>query len=296
MRQDKPSQTAVWIIKGILYLHTVYPQLTIAHSQAIVLYQSCLQELKEASWLKKIQSPFYRYYFKLLERITIPGIFVHYVLRKKKINDWMSGAIEQGAEQVIVLAAGFDALSLVSCNHYSNIQFIEIDHPATQKVKIKAVNSIKLKSSNMRFVECDLSQHSLISILTKTNIDPSLKTFFICEGLTMYLTEDNVKQLFNDIKLFFKNELLIAFSFMEKQQNGSFQFKNTTVLTLLWLMMNREVFKWGINVDSLKNSFLPMLGFEVIDRVKTVEMNDIFKTEQVAIGENLCLARSVVQR
>jgi len=42
--------------------------------------------------------------------MMIPGLMIHYVLRKNAIEKFTRNAIQEGAEQIVNLGAGFDSL------------------------------------------------------------------------------------------------------------------------------------------------------------------------------------------
>src|SRR4030095_12857180 len=56
------------------------------------------------SWVRAIA--------KVIERSTIPGILLHYALRKKNISQRARAALIYGSKQLVVIGAGFDPLSL----------------------------------------------------------------------------------------------------------------------------------------------------------------------------------------
>ncbi len=297
MKEDKPSQTALWIAKGLLYLDKTTAISNYLEPQAIEIYKACLQ-LADSGWLDKLSRPFYQKKMHWLESVTIPGIFIHYFLRKQIIKRWMLEAIEQKTQQVVVLAAGFDGLVATYYSQYPEVKFIEIDHPATQQVKKKAFYRNHFASQNVSFLSADLSKKSLKEVLQNApELNRDLKTFFIIEGLTMYLTQEENLQLFHEITDFFKNELLVAFSFMKKQANGSIDFKQTSMITKLWLKYQKEVFKWGCPLAELEVEFLRKNNLKLVELLCPKNEANLYKgiflETEIAEGEYLCLAKGV---
>ena len=64
----------------------------------------------------------------MIERITIPGILLHYALRKKCIAKLARSALANGGTQVVVIGAGFDPLSSELQREFPTALFWEIDH------------------------------------------------------------------------------------------------------------------------------------------------------------------------
>jgi methyltransferase (TIGR00027 family) len=294
MQKSKPSQTAAIILKGLLYLDETKVISGLLDPKAKAVYQECLRELSPV-WLKLIPYKAYQIVFGLMEKLTIPGLFIHHFFRKKIIERWLMKAIDKNYEQVVIFAAGFDALVSVYYAKYPHIKFIEIDHPATQKVKRAVFERLNGTPENVQFVECDLSEQSLMSILTETAVvDPSLKTYFVAEGITMYFPQHFLENFFKDIRLYF-NEVLLAFTFMEKQPNSSIQFKQATFIVDQWLKMQNEIFQWGIEADKLQPQFLEPLKFQQLKLLTTAKekahYGKAFEKQNIADGELVCLAR-----
>ncbi|MCS5710370.1 class I SAM-dependent methyltransferase [Candidatus Berkiella aquae] len=284
MKNTKPSQTAVWIAKGLLYLNLT-GKLVGADDKSIALWRDCVN-LAEPSWLSCLKYPWYRYYFSLLEYFTIPGLFKHYAARKQIIDRWTKNSLENQCEQVIVLAAGFDALTQQYYSRYPDVLFVEIDHPATQEVKKKAFMAGNAAAANVQFVSADLAKQTLLSVLS-AHVNPSKKTLFIVEGLTMYFHEPIVKNIFSDLQQFFQNDLHVIFTFMEQRENGSIQFANASFMVDVWLKMQNETFRWGIAPNLLEKQFLEPLGYHQLQLLDPATDIAPPKTQ----GEWLCLAR-----
>lgn len=259
MKDTKPSQTAVWIAKGLLYLNQMGRLTDDSASKSVELWKNVLERV-DPEWLVLLQNRGYRCWFGLIERVTIPGLFAHYAARKKIIDEWVKQALNNNVEQVIILAAGFDTLMLRYCSQFPNVQFVEIDHPATQAIKTQAFSKANPLAPNVTFVAADFQKQTLKSVLAE-HCHAELKTLIIAEGITMYLTENEVRTLFSDIHDFFKNQTQFVFTFMEKRADGDIQFANATFMVNWWLAIHKETFRWGIEPALLEKHLLNPLGF-----------------------------------
>lgn len=286
MKDSKPSQTAVWIAKGLMYLNQIGRLPAGPNQEGIILWRHCLT-IADPKWLSLLQYRWYRAWFGLLERLTIPGLFNHYAARKKMIDSWVKPILESQVEQVIVLAAGFDALTHRYFEAYPKITFIEIDHPATQVVKKASFSDCHSQFENVHFVAADLQKQTLTSVLAE-NCDPHKKTLLIAEGITMYFTEVQIKQFFTELRTYFDRDFQILFTFMEKQGNGSIQFTNATFIVDHWLRVQHETFQWGIEPANIANYFLIPLEYQQLKLVDPSLESPSPKTQ----GEWLCLARA----
>jgi len=105
-----------------------------------------LSKIVRQSWFRPIA--------KVIERLTIPGILLHYALRKKRISELARSALASDAAQLVILGAGFDPLSSELQREFPSAEFWEIDHPATQRHKIRACYEIGIE--RVHFVAIDL--------------------------------------------------------------------------------------------------------------------------------------------
>lgn len=292
MKENKPSQTAVWIAKGLLFLDKTQI-ITEMDPKSLQLLNLCLKK-SDPLWLKLLPYRIFQVWFALVEKITIPGIFLHYFFRKKIIERWLKNSLQNDCEQVIIFAAGFETLVQHWSEKYPGVNFVEIDHPATQNIKKEAFMQLNPSLKNVHFIEFDLSKNRLQQAFMNNHIDPLKKTFFIAEGITMYFDKTTLDQLFIDCHHFFQPGTLIAFTFMEKQKNGSIQFKNASILVNPWLKRQQEVFKWGIEPSRLESEFLLPLGFKQIDLINPLSEKEsagtTFSLQTITQGEYVSLA------
>jgi len=67
----------------------------------------------------------------------------HYHHRKRWIENRVKDAIEDGFLRLVILGAGFDTLSYRISGDVLNTEIIELDHPATQGAKLRALEQNK---------------------------------------------------------------------------------------------------------------------------------------------------------
>ena len=59
------------------------------------------------------------------------------VARTRFIDDKMRESLQRGVSQVVILGAGYDARAYRFAEDCSGTRVFEVDHPATQQVKIR---------------------------------------------------------------------------------------------------------------------------------------------------------------
>jgi methyltransferase (TIGR00027 family) len=225
----------------------------------------------------------------LVERITIPGILLHYALRKKCIRELVRSALSTGVAQVVILGAGFDPLSSELQREFPTAAFWEIDHPATQRHKVRACSEIGIE--RVHFVAVDLSAAGLErEALTSIGFDPARRTFWIAEGLLMYFTADIVSSLMKTLSTLSAPGSEFAFTFMEKQGDGQLRFDSQTKLVDSWLRRRGEPFLWGTTRSELANIVSPLRVIRIFDDDELRQMHSGCADEVIAKGEVICLA------
>ncbi len=133
---------------------------------------------------------------RLLTRIAlwcaerlIPGVPGEVLSRTQYIDDCLKARIEDGIEQLVILGAGYDSRPYRFEELKEKVLVFEVDHPATQEVKRKRVMRVLGHlPGNVIFVAIDFEKEKLQNRLFENGYDKNLKTFFIWEGVSYYLT------------------------------------------------------------------------------------------------------------
>jgi len=87
-------------------------------------------------------------------------------LRKLFFEKQLKSALENEIQQIVILGGGFDTLCWRLASKFSKTQFLEIDHPATSKLKSRGLQAMG-KPANLHLIKADLSQTKLIKVLSK---------------------------------------------------------------------------------------------------------------------------------
>ena len=230
---------------------------------------------------------------RLLQVASVPGIYLHQLLRKRYIESVARAALGSEVRQVVVIGAGFDTLSLRLSADIPGYSMIEIDHPATQRVKKEVLEDFGLPHGGVQLVPVDLSQERLVDTLSGLEAyDPGLPTLFIMEGVTMYLDESRVRELLDCIASQAPGSRFL-FTYMEESAPGRYDFRNSRAPTRWWLALRNERFTWGVGRSELPE-FLAQSGFRLLDHRTPEDLRCELLTESnrnavLAQGENTAL-------
>ncbi|WP_191600385.1 class I SAM-dependent methyltransferase [Marinomonas algicola] len=269
MSDKSVSSTAFTVLQGLVYMGLY------SDHKYLVSEETCLNAQKIMSMsevgskrLAQCKSVFYHKIANIQEWALLPGIRLHYALRKRKIEQITKQAIDNGCTQVINLGAGFDCLLWQLHDKYKQVNFIEVDHPTTSKYK-KAALENDVDTDNFHFLEVDFSHQILQEELKRYSaFNPNLKTLFIAEGVLMYLSESDIRSLFSSMSKLIQQECTFCFTCLEPVQSEK---NNTPWLLQLYLRMIGEPLQCVVDSKEM-SGFLSEVNAELLSISDTNDM------------------------
>ena len=214
MREDRPSSTATLIAAATVFLARDARVPDLVPPGAAEWCARCLEALSGLKTVEMLSHPGLRWAARLAERATVPGLLLHFMLRKRWIEEGVRAALAEGCGQVVVVGAGFDTLALRLSREFPGATFIEIDHPATQRYKRLAGEGAGA-AANLHFIAADLSLVRLQDALSGGAYRPEARSVFIIEGLLMYLTVAEVGGVFTALRELQRAGGRVVFTVME---------------------------------------------------------------------------------
>lgn len=123
------------------------------------------------------------------------GLTQHVALRTRAIDDALREGILRGATQVIGLGAGLDSRA-ERLDELAGARVFEVDHPSSQRYKIErlAKAGARPRARAVERVAIDFERDRLDDALRSKGLDPGEKSFWIWEGVTVYLTPDAIRE------------------------------------------------------------------------------------------------------
>lgn len=101
-------------------------------------------------------------------------------------------AVAGPTEQLVILGAGNDTRSY-RLPPESGLRCFEVDAPATQALKRRMLDALDVDSSHVTFVSANFLREDWLEKLVDAGFDPDKRSFFVWEGVTMYLDRDAVE-------------------------------------------------------------------------------------------------------
>jgi len=215
--------------------------------------------------------------FWAVERIA-PGLAGDIIGRVRYIDDHVQLAIREGVEQLVILGAGYDSRAYRLQELSQNVRCFEVDHPATQKVKKERIRRVFGRlPGNIAYVPADFENDDVSRRLLDAGFDSSLKTLFIWEGVTMYLSAEAVDRVLDFVSHGSRQGSSIVFDYVHKSfiDNEPLDRRDEDIRTLerarkayerVDASLTAEPFTFGIPQGTVQE-FLHTKGFFPIEEV-----------------------------
>jgi methyltransferase (TIGR00027 family) len=96
---------------------------------------------------------------------------------------------------LVILGAGFDTRAHRFTGLLKDAAVIEIDYGTTQEYKKGRVEAaLGGVPANVIYAPIDFARESLGEVLRRAGFQPERKTYYICEGVSMYVPEERMKE------------------------------------------------------------------------------------------------------
>ena len=216
---------------------------------------------------------------RLLTRIAlgfterlVPGMVSYIVGRTRYIDAYLKARIDDGIEQLVILGAGYDSRAYRFDELKGKVKVFEVDFPATQKVKMGKVRKI-LGSlpDHVVYVPVDFDEKKLGEGLFENGYDKKLKTLFIWEGVTPYITAEAMDETLAFVAKNSGEGSSIIFDYVFKSAlDGTYERAQVHRIRKLWERIGQpltsERFGFGIE-DGTTEEFLSQRGFYQVENV-----------------------------
>jgi len=123
-----------------------------------------------------------------------PGVIAFLATRCRYMDDYLQACLAAGIEQLVILGAGLDSRAYRVKGLQGRVQVFEVDHPATQAVKLAKLKRILGElPAHVTYVPIDFDVETLEKLF-ECGYQRQKKTLFIWEGVVYYLTSEAVDQ------------------------------------------------------------------------------------------------------
>jgi methyltransferase (TIGR00027 family) len=202
----------------------------------------------------------------------VPGMVNYIVGRTRYIDDYLKSRIDDGIEQLVILGAGYDARAYRFDELKGKVKVFEVDFPATQRVKMGKVKRIVGSlPDHVVYVPVDFDEKKLGEGLFENGYDKNLKTLFIWEGVTCYITAEAMDETLAFVAKNSGEGSSIIFDYVFKSAlDGTYEREQVHKIRKLWERIGQpltsERFSFGIE-DGTIEEFLSQRGFYQVENI-----------------------------
>jgi len=218
--------------------------------------------------LRAAEHPFSLKVFDAIEPLA-PAQLDSLGLRKIYFEERVRESLEAGAQQQLVLGAGFDTLAFRLAKRYADRRFFEIDHPATAQRKRRGIEAMG-RPSNLQLLAADLGEVPLaIALEQAEGWDPNAPSVICLEGLTMYLSRAENLALLRALFALTGPGSRVVLTHVRIAEDGQLGFGGFAGKLSRWsLKLMGEPWRWGTK-DADLPAFTTQAGWHVQTELST---------------------------
>lgn len=124
-----------------------------------------------------------------ITHLFAPGFHEHLISRTRFIDDLVQACAAEGAEQYVILGAGYD-LRAHRLQLPSTLKVFEVDQSEVQARKRAKLPRDLREADSVTYVDIDFNHQSLSERLLAAGYDQSKRTIFTLEGVSQYIPKD----------------------------------------------------------------------------------------------------------
>jgi methyltransferase (TIGR00027 family) len=202
-----------------------------------------------------------------------PGVIGFLVVRERYIDDLLEAFLDEGIDQLVILGAGFDSRPYRF--DLEKVRTFEVDHPYTQMEKReKLKHNFEELPETITYVPMDFNDQSLENQLIAAGFNPSLKTLFIWQGVTMYLSSAAVDDILSFVVSSSAPGSAIVFDYVYRELLESTKSQSEITNMRRYRFLTGEGLTFGVPEGEI-DPYLKTRGFH---QVKDVNINKLKTT------------------
>jgi methyltransferase (TIGR00027 family) len=210
-----------------------------------------------------------------------PGVVGFIVARDRYIDDVLQDSLKDGLQQLVILGAGLDSRAYRFDGLKDRVKVFEVDHLSTQTEKLARVQAIFGRiPAYVSYVPVDFITQTLERRLLESGYDPNLKTLFIWQGVTMYLTAEAVDDTLRFVVQHSAPGSVIVFDYIYRLVLNGVQKHGEVSNIRRYRFMTGEGLTFGIDEGTVE-PFLKARGFR---QVRDMDANGL--RQAYFVGKN----------
>jgi methyltransferase (TIGR00027 family) len=191
-----------------------------------------------------------------------PGLWANLACRKRFIADKLAEALDD-IDAVVILGAGFDTRPYLLTRQV-RLPVFEVDLPINISGKAETVRRVLGEPPlSVRLVALDFERDDLLTSLAEHGYRTDYRAFFICEGVTQYLTEDGVRRTLEGLRAAAPGSRLV-FTYVRKDFiDGTNRYGTRTLYRRV--RQRRQLWHFGLQPDEVA-AFIAEYGWRLVEQ------------------------------
>jgi methyltransferase (TIGR00027 family) len=215
---------------------------------------------------------------RVAERAELAGLSAYALCRHRFIDEHLRQSLREGAEQVVILGAGYDARAYRLADELAGRPVYEVDLPPTsrRKAAIVAAHAERFGHAAVRRVEVDFRTESLAERLAGAGFRAGADTFVAWEGVSPYLTAVAVSDTLDTLRELCGPGSTLAMDFWQRLA-GHRPIDQLRRLGARAFALVGEPVTFALDASAV-GEFLELHGFGVVDVVQSRELAARYST------------------
>ena len=193
---------------------------------------------------------------------TGPGLWANMACRKRFIDDKLKEALD-AIDAVVILGAGLDTRPY-RLTRQIRIPVFEVDLPVNIAMKAETVRRVLGSPPlSVRLVALDFERDDLLTSLAEHGYHTDYRAFFVCEGVTQYLTEDGVRRTLEGLRAAAPGSRLV-FTYVRRDFiDGSNRYGTRTLYRST--RQRHQLWQFGLEPDEVAE-FIAEYGWRLVEQ------------------------------
>ncbi len=201
------------------------------------------------------------------------------VMRARYAEQALERAVQQGIRRYVIIGAGMDSFAFRRLDLLEQIESFEIDHPVTQRKKLRRVRRAGLTiPPHHHFIKADLTRVSPVDALSGSSFDMGQPSFMSLLGVAYYLTQETLaataRSLATDLPA--GTYLVLDYLLDEASCDAAALLLRTRMLD--FVTKRGEPMRAEYSLDEM-NALMVDAGFEVVENFAIIDLEDSYREE-----------------
>lgn len=207
------------------------------------------------------------------------------VIRSRYAEDALREATIRGIRQYVLIGAGFDSFALRRPPFSNAMKIFEIDHPATQAMKVQRIKECGISlSPSVHFIAADLAKEDPATVLARSAFRMDEAAFFSWLGVTVYLTRKANLATLRAVATCGAQGSELAFTYVDQSEFASDRSQSPHSENAKVVAEIGEPWISGFNPNDIIND-LAFVGLELVENLDGKAMWDRYRGANTTLGQ-----------